>query len=329
VKFAAGHPRFPPLVKIDSRCDWGMPKMTSSKGGNIMKRSTIIAVVVAIATALSSQSRAAEAPQAQSQPAFSVQVSGEGQDMVLIPGLASSGEVWKSTVAHYSKHYRCHVLTLAGFAGSPAIQGDLVKEAEEGISRYIEQQHLHHPVIVGHSMGGFLALRLAADHPAQVGRLVIVDSLPALGATFIPNGTPEQIQTMAGQVRDNLEKNPASQTDEAIRKNVAGMATASQDVDRIVAWSKASDRRTVGEAMYDILATDLRPQLPQVKTPTLVLGTWIAYKDYAPEAAIEGTFKQQYAGLAGAKIEMAQTARHFIMYDDPTWMFERMDAFLQ
>ncbi len=52
--------------------------------------------------------------------AFSVRVSGQGKPMLLIPGLASSGEVWAGTVAHYAQHYRCHVLNLAGFAAMAA-----------------------------------------------------------------------------------------------------------------------------------------------------------------------------------------------------------------
>jgi N-formylmaleamate deformylase len=47
---------------------------------------------------------------------FRVQVSGYGQPMILIPGLASSGEIWNSTVDRYARTYECHVLTLAGFA---------------------------------------------------------------------------------------------------------------------------------------------------------------------------------------------------------------------
>lgn len=295
-----------------------------------MKRSNIIAVVAAIATALSVSSNSARAAEAAPIPqAFTVQVSGQGQDMVLIPGLASSGAVWDDTVAHYSKHYRCHVLTLAGFAGTPAIEGDLLDQAEQGLSKYIAAQHLDHPVIVGHSLGGFLGMRLAEDHPEQVGRLVIVDSLPALGATRMPNATPEQLKGFAAQVRDNMEKTEAAQGDASMRKTAEGMVTAPQDVDKVVAWGKASDRPTVRNAMYDVLASDIRPQLPQIKAPTLVLGTWIEFKEYAPKSAIESTFQQQYAGLSGAKIELSDKALHFIMFDDPTWMFDRMDTFLQ
>ncbi|MBV8636367.1 MAG: alpha/beta hydrolase [Burkholderiaceae bacterium] len=292
-----------------------------------MKRASIIAIVAAIVAAVASSSHAAEVQHPSE--AFKVQVSGEGKPMILIPGLASSGEVWDSTVARYRANYRCHVLTLAGFAGVPATQGDLLQQAEASLSRYISAQHLDRPVIVGHSLGGMLALKLAEDHPEQVGRLVIVDSLPALGATRIPHATPEQLQAVAAQVRDNMEHNDGAQADSARHEIIASMVSAPADIERVEAWGKASDRHVVAESMYDVLASDLRPQLPQIKAPTLVLGTWIAYKQYAPKAAIEATFQQQYAGLSGVKIEMADAARHFIMYDDPSWMFDRMDAFLQ
>lgn len=50
---------------------------------------------------------------------FDVAVKGKGPAMILIPGLASSGEVWDTTVEHFKDRYECHVLTLGGFAGAP------------------------------------------------------------------------------------------------------------------------------------------------------------------------------------------------------------------
>ncbi|HEY8024299.1 MAG TPA: alpha/beta hydrolase [Burkholderiaceae bacterium] len=290
-----------------------------------MKSSITRSLLTALVLAAAPLAHAAAEPQ---EP-FTVQVTGHGKPMILIPGMSSSAAVWDSTVAHYRENYQCYVLNLAGFAGVAPIEGPLLKQAEESLARFIEAKHLDHPVIVGHSLGGFLAMRLAADHPQQVGTLVIVDSLPALGATQMPNATPEQLQAMAAQVRDNMEHNEASHADEALRKMAQGMVSAPENVEKVVASSKASDRHTVNAAMYDILATDLRPELAKIKARTLVLGTWVAFKDYAPRSAIEATFQQQYAALAGVKIEMADSARHFIMYDDPNWMFQRIDAFLK
>ena len=72
----------------------------------------VAALVIAVGT---STSTSAPAP-----TAFRVEVSGTGRPMILIPGLASAGAVWQTTVAHFATRYTCHVLTLAGFAGVPA-----------------------------------------------------------------------------------------------------------------------------------------------------------------------------------------------------------------
>lgn len=290
----------------------------------------LLSTLVFSFTALTASiSGAATAPSSVPENAFTVKITGHGKPMILIPGLSSSGAVWDSTVAHYAEHYQCYVINLAGFAGVAPIDGPLLKQAEDALSKYIGTQHLDHPVIVGHSLGGYLALKLGIDHGDQVGRLVIVDSLPALGATRNPDATPEQLRMVAVQIRDNMQKSDATNMEEGIRRTVQTMATNDADVDRIVGWGVASDRHTVIEAMYDLMSSDLRPELGKIKTPTMVLGTWIAYKAYAPREAIEATYRQQYAGLANVKIEMADTARHFIMYDDPQWMFKQMDTFLQ
>src|SRR5262249_12594699 len=51
---------------------------------------------------------------------ISVQVTGHGRPMILIPGFVSSGDVWSSVVDHYKDTFECHVVTVAGFAGVEA-----------------------------------------------------------------------------------------------------------------------------------------------------------------------------------------------------------------
>ena len=261
--------------------------------------------------------------------AFTVQVSGEGKPMILIAGLASSGAVWDATVAHFAPHYRCYVLQLAGFAGAPAVQTPLLETVEKELAAYIDDQHLDHPTIVGHSLGGFMALKMAIDFPEKVGPLVIVDSLPALGAAQMPDVTPEQLKDMARRMREGMLAGDASAQEANRRAIVSGMVTAPQDVERVVAWGTQSDRAVVADAMYDIVATDLRRSVARIKSPTLVLGSWVAYKAYAPKAAFEANYKAQYAKLPGVQVTMSDIGRHFIMYDDPQWMLARMDEFLK
>ncbi len=105
--------------------------------------------------------------------------------------------------------------------------------------------------------------------------------------------------------------------------------TAPADVARVQAGGRDSDRATVVAAMADMLGDDLRPRLPRVGAPTLVMGAWAAYTDTSTLEATRAVYARQYRGLDGVRIEMAPTARHFIMLDDPAWFDATLDAFLR
>ena len=263
-------------------------------------------------------------------PAFRVQVAGapKGAPMILIPGLASDGEVWNGTVAHYCGARRCHVLTLAGFAGVAPIGEPLLQAAERQLSTYIAAQKLDHPVVIGHSLGGFLALKLAAHHPDQIGKLVIVDALPALLATRMPNATPEEMKQIAEGMRKSMLAQDAATARAGSEQAVRTMATHPQDIDRVAGWGSRSDRTTVINAMADLSGEDLREEVGRIQAPTLVLGSWVAYKEYGPKALFEQMYRDQYRKLPGVRVELAEMARHFIMFDDPAWMYDRIDHFL-
>lgn len=276
---------------------------------------------------------AAHASPADAHPVFQVAVTGQGAPVILIPGLASSGEVWQATVARLCgdtspQQRQCHVLSLAGFAGVAPVGGDLLAQAEAQLAAYIRDHQLGKPAIIGHSLGGFLALKLAIDHPRQAGKLIIVDALPALGAVQLPSITPEQLQGMATQMRTAMRAQDGAGFAEGQRRSVASMAGKPDDVARILDWGTRSDRNTVIDAMATLIGTDLRQEVARIASPTLVLGTWIAYKEYAPRAATENVFRSQYRQLPGVRIVMAETARHFIMYDEPDWLHGQIEQFL-
>jgi pimeloyl-ACP methyl ester carboxylesterase len=93
-------------------------------------------------------------------------------------------------------------------------------------------------------------------------------------------------------------------------------------------WGVNSDPEAVGQAMYEMFTTDLRPSLSRIKSPTLVIGSWAAYQQYTTRAAVEKTFRDQYANLLGYRFVMSEAGKHFVMYDDPKLLFSEMDAFL-
>ncbi len=272
------------------------------------------------------------------QDAFQVKVSGhgpQGQSMILIPGLSSAGETYDSTVARYKDRYECHVLTLAGFVGVPplpaAAQSTMLDTVRDAVAAYIRDKKLNKPVIVGHSLGGFLALSIASKYPDLVGPLVILDSYPFLPAIYDSTMTAAQAKEYAVQSKKYVSGESQDMYERGVKSGVSTrmMTTKDSDFETIIGWGLKSDRFAVGEAMAEMMSTDLREDVAKIKSRTLVLATWIGYKEYTDGPKTMANLKTQYAKLSGVEIYLTDTARHFIMWDDPDWMFAHMDPFLK
>jgi pimeloyl-ACP methyl ester carboxylesterase len=266
-----------------------------------------------------------------SQTSFDVQVTGSGPAIILIPGLASDGDVWKETAEQLSQNYECHVLTLPGFAGQPSmdLSEGFLPQVKTQITEYIHSLD-QEVILIGHSLGGFLSLQLANELPDQVKQAVIVDSYPFYSAAMNPAATVESMKPMATQMKQMIE---ALSEEDFEKQQNAGMPMMTNTQDRIptlVSWSLASDRSTFSQAMYELMLTDYRKNLSTLKTPILVLGAWYSGKDYGLTAeSVKGNFAQQYQLAENVQIEMAPTAFHFIMWDNPEWMMEKIQAFIQ
>ncbi|HEY0480672.1 MAG TPA: alpha/beta hydrolase [Kofleriaceae bacterium] len=269
----------------------------------------------------------APAPAATEALPFAVHVTGHGPAMILIPGLASSSDVWTTTVAHEQARFTCHVLQLPGFAGRPAIPAPMLSTVREALAGYIRDHHLDHPVIVGHSLGGFVALDLARSHPDLVGRLVIVDSVPFLPALQSPTATAESMRAVADHIRTGIMSATDAAYEQQERGVLATMITDPAQQEVALGWVMHSDRAAVTGALIEMMTTDLRPQLGAITAPTLVIETWTGWG--AGREPIERGYAQQYASLRGVKLVVADTAKHFVMLDDPAFLFAQMDAFLR
>ncbi len=306
-----------------------------------LERSTLRALLVASAAAatigggvlFATEARAASAPIIATAPfvsdRLSVEVVGQGPDVILIPGFGCSREVWRQEADRLKATHRVHLVQLAGFAGEPWVHGDgpFIQPVVEELARYIREQDLRSPALVGHSMGSLIGLRLAQEHPSAIDRLMSVDSLPFFGALRGPQVTVESMGPAAEQTAQALR----SMSDEAFRAAQVGSAAGySRDPAtrvHMVEWTMASDRRAMATAMRDVLLTDARPGLPSMALPVTIL--YAADADGgAPAAMADMVWGDQYSTLPGARLIRVDGSRHFIMSDQPARFAELMDQFL-
>ncbi|GAB2485174.1 alpha/beta fold hydrolase [Algoriphagus taiwanensis] len=267
---------------------------------------------------------------AQSQE-LQTQIYGKGPNLIFIPGLASSGEVWEETVAQLSSNYECHVLTLPGFGTNPATEmpEGFLETMEKLLSEYILEQK-EKVTLIGHSLGGFLSLRLSRSIPEHIQKAIIVDSFPFYSAAFNPAATEENMVGMASQMKQLMLSQSPEQYLTQQKSTMPMMTINVEKLPLAVEWSMQSDRNTTAVALYELMTTDFRDELTEVKTPILVLGAWASGKNYGlTEESVKKTFSDQYQLAENVQIEMAPTAHHFIMWDNPEWFMEKLSAFLQ
>ena len=265
---------------------------------------------------------------ANSPAAFSVKVTGTGRPMILIPGLSCGGDVWDGTVDHFKDHYECHVLTLAGFAGQPTINAPFLEQVRAAILKYISDKKLDHPIIIGHSLGGFMAFWVASTAPRQVGPVIAVDGLPFLPALFNPNATPATVKPMAEQLRSSLIAQTADEFAASNRKSLVTMITDPKNVDFVDASAKKSDPKAIGEAFYELMTTDLRPRVKAIQSPVLLIGATASVAD-DQRPAIETIYRQQVSTIPNHKVVFAPKARHFIQLDEPQFFYAQVESFLK
>ena len=284
------------------------------------------AFVVGIGQAMAQE---AHAPAAFVSDRLSVEVVGSGPDVVLIPGFASSREVWRIEADRLKATHRVHLVQLAGFAGEPWSHGDgpFVQPMADELARYVRDAGLERPTVVGHSMGGMTALLLAQQHPELVGRVMSVDSLPFFSALFGPQVTAETARPFADQAAAGMLAADEAGFRASQAQGAPGLARDPATQAAMVEWSMQSDRRALASAIRQVMTTDLRPGLAAMTTP--VWAVYAADADGgAPAAMADGLWAREYAGLPTVRLIRVDGSRHFIMADQPARFAELMDQLL-
>lgn len=261
---------------------------------------------------------------------IAVEVRGRGPDVVLIPGLASTPEVWRRTADRLDDHHRVHLVSVRGFgplaAGANA-RGAISAPVAAEIRRYITSQGLRRPALIGHSMGGQLALRVAADMGGQIGRVMVVDAspfFPGLVRADATVGDVEPIARIAYQAVQFLDDRTLRSQGRALGVELGGAADTLFDS---MGW-QGGDRQVLAQGLYEVMTLDLRGRLRDITAPvTVVYGS--STDRNSPRYNLGGLLRTAYANLKpSARFEAIAGAEHMVMIDQPARFAAVVDRFL-
>ena len=106
---------------------------------------------------------------------------GEGQPLLLIAGLASDSQSWLPVIIGLSKYFRVITFDNRGVGRSPEDNTDItIQDMAEDAADLIKYLNLSSVDVLGHSMGGMIAMELAIKYPDLVEKLVLVATSPTI-----------------------------------------------------------------------------------------------------------------------------------------------------
>ncbi len=266
-----------------------------------------------------------------------------GRPVILIPGLECGPWVWQRTIADLEKNHVVYAVTLAGFDGVPppapdAKAGTLLDRADASLLKLIETKHIDKPVLVGHSIGGTLALRFAGEHAKLLSGVVAVDGLPVF--PNMDRMSAAQRHAAAAQMQAHMGAMTPAQFKAAALPYMLRMGVIDpKEAARVAPLVARSDAKATADYMAADMAADYRSGLKQANLPILEISPYNA-PDFAAVAAMSkqplmteaqktAYYQSLLANAPNAKVVSVSPSRHFVMLDQPVKFQQTLDGFLK
>ncbi|MCK6263305.1 pimeloyl-ACP methyl ester esterase BioH [Vibrio sp. ZSDE26] len=195
------------------------------------------------------------------------QVSGQGNDLVLLHGWGMNGAVWDQTVEALNQHYRVHVVDLPGYGHSAHLHASTLEEIALSLLEEAPEQ----AIWLGWSLGGLVATHMALNHSERVSKLITVASSPKFAADRHWRGIqPKVLDAFTDQLVEDFQ----TTIERFMALQAMGSPSARQDVKQLkkaVLSRPTPNPESLLAGLAMLANVDLRPQLETLSVPMLRL----------------------------------------------------------
>ncbi|HEV7705014.1 MAG TPA: alpha/beta hydrolase [Gemmatimonadaceae bacterium] len=237
--------------------------------------------------------------------------------IIFIPALFCGASQWQREISVLSNRYDVYAITLPGFDGRARdTGGDLMSRAVADISTLIKSRHLDRPILVGHSLGGTIAILFASQHSGDIRGVIAAEGGYPAGAT-----QAERERSVAASTAPYRNIDRTAFGDSLRAHMLQYVITKKSDVDSVQRTAARSDPAAVVDWLSAALSLDLTPQLYHIGNPLTEIvpfdTTVDPYVGFASLAAKTAAYQKFLARAPRASLVMIDHARHFVMIDQP------------
>jgi pimeloyl-ACP methyl ester carboxylesterase len=248
---------------------------------------------------------------------------GQGPALVMLHGLFGSSDNWLGVAPKLAQHFHVFLVDLRNHGLSPHSDDMSLDLMADDLTEFLDARYVEHAHILGHSLGGKVAMQFALKQPARVDRLIIVDIAPR---TFAPEHVPIFQALLA---LDLKQYHSRAEFEEALAPAIPDLTLR-----RFLLKNLRNDGPSYKwriplpsiYANYSKLCEAIAPARQDTRVftkPALFLrGGQSPYVSDADAMQIHQLFPQ-------AKIETIANARHWVHADAPDEFVSRVLAFLR
>jgi pimeloyl-ACP methyl ester carboxylesterase len=239
-------------------------------------------------------------------------LEGRGEyEMVLIHGLGASNEVWDGVLPYLRGTFKVWTFELSGHgATQPILDPTIAKEAER-LADFLQDEGIAYPTLVGHGIGGMIALQYCLDNPADVHRLVMIDSAPKQLATA------EQKAEVANALVQDY--------DHFVFNRYSNMSPEPDITEQVVDMALRTHRVSFISLLMSSFDYDVTEELNGMTVPLLVIGSELLFPH--PDSTTQVLEQIGFTRARSLVFKRMGLTGHYVMLERPPYTASVLLAF--
>ncbi len=242
------------------------------------------------------------------------EVFGRGRPVLFLHGWLGSWRYWYTTMEVVSQHYRTYSFDFWGFGESRTSDIPTIQGYSDQVIRFLDAMGIERAAIVGHSMGGMVALKTALDHPERVAQVATV------GAPINGNSLSWMLKLVDRPFfAEFFARRPW------LRRSLFRFFfgdSLDPAVDEVLEDSTKSTADTIRAAIHSMWRTDLTPLLEQLRVPALIVHG-------ARDDIVNPNQLHLFTHVPLAQVVRMEHSRHFPFVDEADRFNELLLTFLR